>query len=99
MVICEVNPEVLTAAGQWAPAVIIGVWLIGQLVELVKTGPERKNQKVIREIARDYMRLTKDIGVLGREIGRLSSALEPLSTDVSWIKGRLDRIWTEISEK
>ena len=93
MILANVNSEVLKAAAQLSPAIVIGVWALGELIALVKNWPERQDRKVIRDSLRmSLASLTTDVSAVARDIEILSVRLEHLPRELGKIDDKLDQI-------
>lgn len=93
MILANVNYEVLKAAAQLSPAIVIGVWALGELIALVKNWPERQDRKVIRDSLRmSLASLTTDVSAVARDIEILSVRLEYLPRELGKIDDKLDQI-------
>jgi len=93
MILANVNSEVLKAAAQLSPAIVIGVWALGELIALVKNWPERQDRKVIRDSLRmSLASLTTDVSAVAHDIEILSVRLEDLPRELGKIDDKLDQI-------
>lgn len=93
MILTDVSSEILKTAAQISPAVVIGVWALGELIALIKNWPERQDRKVIRDSLRmSLASLTTDVSVVAHDIQILSVRLEPLPRELGKINEKLDQI-------
>lgn len=97
MILADVNANILDAAVKLSPAIVIGVWVVGELLDLIKNRPERQDRKVIRDILkRSIGELTKEISGIASDIQILCVRLEGLPEALEKIDSKLGQIMQKV---